>query len=164
MAIVRWVNAHSLALPPSVAMLLAGIAGALIVLAVRPWAPDLTASVLAAVERVNFAKAVLGWLLAFLLFAGAMEVDLVQLRKWRLAVASLASAGVVVSTALVGGGLFLAARALDVALPLPWALVFGALVSPTDPIAVLAAVRKGRISKALQVILQGEALLNDGVG
>ncbi len=145
-------------------MLLVGIAAALILLAIRPASPHLAGAVLAGVESVDFAKAVLGYLLAFLLFAGAMQVDLAELRRRLLAVASLATAGVVVSTFIVGSGLFLAARALGIALTLPWALVFGALISPTDPIAVLATVKRRRLSEALQVVLQGEALLNDGVG
>ena len=68
------------------------------------------------------------------------------------------------STALVGGGVWLAARALGVDLPLAWALVFGALISPTDPVAVLSMVRGGELSARLRAILQGEALFNDGVG
>jgi CPA1 family monovalent cation:H+ antiporter len=65
---------------------------------------------------------------------------------------------------IVGGGLWFAAHLLGLQLSLPWACVFGALISPTDPIAVLAAVRQGKLSKALEVVLQGEALFNDGVG
>src|SRR5439155_420718 len=64
----------------------------------------------------------------------------------------------------VGFGLWFMAGQLGLALPLPWALVFGALISPTDPVAVLATVRLVKLSKTLQVVLQGEALFNDGVG
>jgi CPA1 family monovalent cation:H+ antiporter len=77
---------------------------------------------------------------------------------------SLATVGVLVSTAIVGVGLWLAARWLGFDLPLIWALVFGALISPTDPVAVLATVRRGALSPSLRVVLQGEALFNDGVG
>jgi CPA1 family monovalent cation:H+ antiporter len=76
----------------------------------------------------------------------------------------LATLGVAASTIVVGGGVWLAGQLLGVGLPLPWALVFGALISPTDPIAVLSAVKRGDLSKTLQVVLQGEALFNDGVG
>jgi monovalent cation:H+ antiporter, CPA1 family len=65
---------------------------------------------------------------------------------------------------VVGLGAWWAARLLGIDLPLPWALVFGALISPTDPIAVIATVKRGNLSKTLQVVLQGEALFNDGVG
>jgi monovalent cation:H+ antiporter, CPA1 family len=71
---------------------------------------------------------------------------------------------VVASTVIVGVGLWFVAQLLGLKLGLAWACVFGALISPTDPIAVLAAVREGKLSKVLEVVLQGEALFNDGVG
>jgi CPA1 family monovalent cation:H+ antiporter len=163
-ALAGWVNARTLRLPNAVAMLFAGLAGALAISLIRYLRPDLTAGLIATLEQVDFAKAVLGYMLAFLLFAGAMQVDLAELRRRGLTVWSLATVGVLASTAVVGGGLWLAAGWLGVALPLPWALVFGALISPTDPIAVLATVKRGDLSKTLEVILQGEALFNDGVG
>jgi CPA1 family monovalent cation:H+ antiporter len=161
-ALGGWLNARTVKLPHGVAMLFVGMAGALALLAAR-WAwPGAIA--IDAIARVNFAQAVLGYMLAFLLFAGAMQVDLSELRRRRLSVWTLATVGVVATTAIVGVGLWLVAGWLGVALPLPWALVFGALISPTDPVAVLATVRRGQLSKPLQAILQGEALFNDGVG
>jgi CPA1 family monovalent cation:H+ antiporter len=159
-----WVNARTLKLPHAVAMLLVGLVGAGGVLVLRAVAPDLGRGVTAVVESVDFARTVLGYMLAFLLFAGALQVDLTELRRQRLAVFSLATVGVLASTVIVGFGAWAAARVLDVPLSLPWALVFGALISPTDPIAVLATVKRGHLSKTLQVVLQGEALFNDGVG
>jgi CPA1 family monovalent cation:H+ antiporter len=103
-------------------------------------------------------------MLAFLLFASGLQVDLAEVRKRRVAVWTLATVGVLLSTALVGIGVWAAARALGTALPLAWALTFGALISPTDPIAVLSAMKSGAVSPRLGAILQGEALFNDGVG
>ena len=163
-ALGGWVNARTLNLPHAVAMLLVGLAGAAAVFGLNLVRPDLAQAVIGTVGRVDFAQAVLGYMLAFLLFAGAMQVDLAELQRRRLAVLSLATLGVVASTVVVGLGVWAAAKALGVGLPLPWALVFGALISPTDPIAVLATVKRGDISKTMQVILQGEALFNDGVG
>ncbi len=163
-AIGAWLNARTARLPHGVAMLFVGVAGALGILGLKALRPDLAAGLVTAIGQVDFAKTVLGYMLAFLLFAGAMQVDLAELRRRRLSVWTLATVGVVASTVIVGVGLWLAARALGLNLPLPWALVFGALVSPTDPIAVLATVKRGHLSKGLQVILQGEALFNDGVG
>jgi CPA1 family monovalent cation:H+ antiporter len=159
-----WANARTARLPHGVAMLFVGLAGALAILAVKAIKPGFAEGFIDAVTHVDFARAVLGYMLAFLLFAGAMQVDLAELRRRRLSVWTLATVGVVASTIIVGVGLWLAALALGVHLPLAWALVFGALVSPTDPIAVLATVKRGHLSKTLQVILQGEALFNDGVG
>jgi CPA1 family monovalent cation:H+ antiporter len=159
-----WLNARTLKLPHGVAMLFVGLAGALAVQGLRLVQPGLASDLVSALGGINFAEAVLGYMLAFLLFAGAMQVDLAELRRRGLAVLTLATVGVVASTIVVGAGVWLAARLLGVALPLPWALVFGALISPTDPIAVLATVKRGGLSEAMKVILQGEALFNDGVG
>jgi CPA1 family monovalent cation:H+ antiporter len=159
-----WLNARTARLPHGVAMLFVGMIGAVIIAALNRVQPDLGGAFITAVGQVDFAKTVLGYMLAFLLFAGAMQVDLAELRRRRLSVWTLATIGVMASTVIVGTGLWLAARWLGLDLPLVWALVFGALVSPTDPIAVLATVKRGQLSKALQAILQGEALFNDGVG
>jgi CPA1 family monovalent cation:H+ antiporter len=163
-ALVSWVNAKALKLPPGVAMLAAGLIGAAGLFLLKLAAPDAAAAASAAIGQVDFPQTVVGYMLAFLLFAGAMQVDLHELRRRRMAVWTLATLGVLASTALVGGGVWLTARVLGVALPLEWALVFGALISPTDPVAVLATVKRGGLSGGLKAILQGEALFNDGVG
>ncbi|MFI4976918.1 MAG: cation:proton antiporter [Caulobacterales bacterium] len=163
-ALGGWLNVRTLKLPHGVAMLFVGIAGALILFALQRVGLGGAAALTAAIGRFDFSRTVLGYLLGFLLFAGAMQVDLSELRRRRLAVWTLATLGVVASTGIVGLGVWLAAGWLGLALPLPWALVFGALISPTDPVAVLATVRRGQLSKTLRVVLQGEALFNDGVG
>ena len=161
-----WINARTLKLPHGVAMLFVGAAGAAALGALQWLTPHLASAraVTAAVVGIDFPKAVLGYLLGFLLFAGAMQVDLSELRRRSLSVWTLATLGVIASTAIVGLGVWLAAGWLGFALNLPWALVFGALISPTDPVAVLATLRRGQLSPTLRVVLQGEALFNDGVG
>jgi monovalent cation:H+ antiporter, CPA1 family len=165
-AVGGWANARTLKLPHGVAMMLVGAAGALALVAVHQLWPGSSAAnaVIAAVEHIDFPQTVLGYLLGFLLFAGAMHVDVSELRRRSLSVWTLATIGVAASTFIVGVGVWLAAGWLGVALPLPWALVFGALISPTDPVAVLATLRRGQLSQRLRVVLQGEALFNDGVG
>jgi CPA1 family monovalent cation:H+ antiporter len=160
-----WVNARLLHWPSATVMVIAGVLNAGLLLALEHLAPRSPAEPLvSALERLNFPQAVMGYMLAFLLFAGAMQVDLAELRRRRLSVWTLATLGVLASTGIVGVGLWAVARGLGLPLDLPWACVFGALISPTDPIAVLAAVREGKLSKVLEVVLQGEALFNDGVG
>jgi len=165
-ALAGWANTMTLKLPHGVAMLLAGLMGALAVFALQWLMPQL--ALLDEIERIvggiDFAQTVTGYMLAFLLFAGAMQVDLGEFRKRWIAITTLATLGVGASIVIVGFGLYLIAQALGIALPLVWTLVFGALISPTDPVAVLATVRYVRIPKSLTAILQGEALFNDGVG
>ena len=163
-AVVGWLNARLLRLPTGVAMLAAGLIGALCLYGARSLGVRGAAEAVRVIAQVDFPQTVVGYMLAFLLFAGAMQVDLTELRRRRLAVWTLATLGVLASTFLVGGGIWLAAHALGLDLPLPWALVFGALISPTDPVAVLSTVRQGKLSERLKAVLQGEALFNDGVG
>lgn len=170
LAVVGWSNARWFKLPVSVAMLSAGVLAAVGLYVAQSmiapfWGFDDARGQLV---KLNFSAAVLNYLLAFLLFAAGMQVDLRELRKRTLAVWTLATLGVLVSTALVGTGLWAAAGLLGIDLPLPWAMVFGALISPTDPVAVTAALsgHKGErpISAKLAAVLQGESLFNDGVG
>ena len=163
---IGWLNVRLFKLPPSVAMLSAGVVGALVLLTAQTFIGPFWGfnAVQTMVKKLDFSQAVLGYMLAFLLFASGLQVDLAEVRKRRIAVWTLATFGVILSTALVGVGVWAAAWALGTPLPLAWALTFGALISPTDPIAVLSAMKSGAVSPRLGAILQGEALFNDGVG
>ncbi len=165
-AVVGWLNVKTLHMPHGVAMLCLGIVVALLLVALRhtTFGGALVGIIIATVSRIDFVTTVVGIMLPFLLFAGAMQVDLGEMRRRWLSIGALATLGVAASVLIVGEGTWLIARALKIEFPLSWALVFGALISPTDPVAVLATVKHGKLSKTLQVILQGEALFNDGVG
>lgn len=163
---VGWLNAKFFKLPTSVAMLGAGVLSAGGLLAAQTlvgpfWGFNQVRDVL---KELDFSQAVLNYMLAFLIFASGLQADVRDLQRRRLAVWTLATVGVVVSAGVVGGGLWLVARALGADLPLAWALTFGALISPTDPIAVMGALKSGALSPRLGSVLQGEALFNDGVG
>src|SRR5579875_2730162 len=102
----------------------------------------LLAAIRAVLTAVNFPVALLNGFLAFLLFAGALEVDFKELfaRKWTIL--ALAFLGTVLSAGLVGVALFGVSWALRMDIPVAWCLVFGALISPTDPVAVLLVLRR----------------------
>jgi monovalent cation:H+ antiporter, CPA1 family len=165
-ALTGWLNVKTLKLPHGVAMLIAGLAAAMLLYALQYLLPDFRGlkEIAAYINRIDFGSTVTGYMLAFLLFAGAMQVDLHEMRRRWLSIGALATLGVAGSILIVGFGLWAVAAALGLPLPLAWAFVFGALISPTDPVAVLAAVRHVKLSKAMTVVLQGEALFNDGVG
>jgi monovalent cation:H+ antiporter, CPA1 family len=161
-----WLNQVFFHLPGNIGLLLMGVASALVVLIVDLLVPG-TAVVddLAAVlQKIDFYEAVMHGMLAFLLFAGALHVDWSRLRKRLLPVTAMATGGVVISTVVVGFGMWGLSLALGLNLPLAWALVFGALISPTDPVAVLALLKQVRIPEMLETEISGEALFNDGVG
>lgn len=165
-AVIGWLNLKLFRLPTGVAMLAVGLLGALSLAGVDRLAPGLGLgdAIRRLLTQVDFSAAVLRFMLAFLLFAGAVHVDLAELlrRGWTAGV--LATVGVVISACVIGGGLWLAARLLGVPLSYPWTLVFGVLISPTDPVAVLAALKRTSLIPDIRALIEGEALFNDGVG
>jgi CPA1 family monovalent cation:H+ antiporter len=165
-ALAGWANGMTLKLPHGVAMMLAGIAGALAVFLLQWFAPELALvkEITSVISGIDFTTTVTGYMLGFLLFAGAMQVDLNEMGKRWISIGALATFGVAGSIVIVGFGLWFIARQFGVPLPLDWALVFGALISPTDPVALMATMRTAKLSQTLTVLLQGEALFNDGVG
>ena len=112
--------------------------------------------------RIDFYSAIMNGILAFLLFAGALHVDLVTLKGQKWAIGLMASIGVLISIAVSSTGLWLACRLLGFEISLPWALVFGALISPTDPVAVLGLLKTVNVPESIKAKIAGEALFNDG--
>ena len=115
-------------------------------------------------SQIDFNETLMHGMLSFLLFAGALHVNLDDLLEQKGAIALLSTLGVLTSTALIGCLSWLVLGALEFEVALPWCLVFGALISPTDPIAVLGILRKARAPKSLETKIVGESLFNDGVG
>jgi Na+:H+ antiporter len=151
-------------LPPTIGVTLWALAASLLLLTVGAlWSP-LHEFARELVARVDFRATLLDGMLSLLLFAGALQVDLDVLLGEKALVGVLATVGVVVTTVLVGGAMFAAAHACRLPLDLRDALLFGAIVSPTDPIAVIAMLRTSRAPKRLEVQMAGESLFNDAVG
>lgn len=165
-AVIGWLNLRTVRLPTSVAMLLIGLVATLALVGVGRLLPGLGlgAAVSSLVRQVDFSAAVLRFMLAFLLFAGAMHVDLDELRRRTWTAVFLATAGVIISAAVIGGGLWAAARLLGAPISFGWALVFGTLISPTDPVGVLATLKRTSLAPDIRALIEGEALFNDGVG
>jgi CPA1 family monovalent cation:H+ antiporter len=166
-AVFGWLNHVVIRLPHTIGLLVMALGASLIRIGIEVALPDVVAlyeSLTAMLRRVDFRETVLNGMLAFLLFAGALHVDLAILRMRAWTVGLIATLGVVISTAVVGLGLWWLSSVLGVPIPLPWALVFGALISPTDPVAVLSTLKTIDVPKALEVDMAGESLFNDGVG
>jgi CPA1 family monovalent cation:H+ antiporter len=115
-------------------------------------------------RSIDFSDVLMQGMLSFLLFAGALHVDLRALRRYRWQVAALALAGTLLSTIVVGLGMWFVLPFAGVALPLLYCLLFGALISPTDPIAVMGILKSAGAPKNLELVIAGESLFNDGVG
>lgn len=115
-------------------------------------------------EQVDFSDVLMEGMLSLLLFAGALHVDLAALKKFRWQVASLAVLGTLASTFLIGFGMYVMLPWIGLPLPLLFCLLFGALISPTDPIAVLGILQSAGAPKTMEIVISGESLFNDGVG
>jgi CPA1 family monovalent cation:H+ antiporter len=116
------------------------------------------------VRSIDFTDVLMQGMLSLLLFAGALHVDLSELKKFRWQIGMLAVFGTLLSTIVVGLGLWLLLPLLGLGLPLVYCLVFGALISPTDPIAVMAILKSAGAPQSVELVIAGESLFNDGVG
>lgn len=166
-SVFGFLNYHMFKLPFGIAMMVSGLAASILVLIVDAAAPGLGLG--AALRElvltdVNFSEALMRGMLSFLLFAGALHTDIGVLKKWLKPILTLASVGVVISTTIIGFGSWAAFNALGLEVPLIWCLVFGSLITPTDPVAVLGIMKAAGAPKSVEMKVVGESLFNDGVG
>ena len=165
-AALGYVNVRVLRLPQSVGLTLMGAVASLLVVALDRLLPsaDLGAKVVRFLAGIDFHRTLMEGMLSFLLFAGALHVDWRAMRRGRWPVLVLSTVGVLLSTMLIGGGFHLLAGSLGLSIPLVWCVVFGALISPTDPVAVMGVLKRTDVEPTLQATVAGESLFNDGVG
>ena len=115
-------------------------------------------------SRIDFNETLMDGMLSFLLFAGALHVSTKDLVKIKWTIAALATFGVIISTFVVGSLTFALLGFLGIEISYIYCLLFGALISPTDPIAVMSTLKNAGVSKSLETKIAGESLFNDGVG
>ena len=163
-AIFGWINHRYVGLPTTIGLMLIALAFSLGLVLVHPWVPSLELEAERLLATIDFDRTVLHGLLGFLLFAGALHVDLNDLREQKLVIVTLATAGVIVSTVVVGVLSWVVLAMLGLSLPLLYCLLFGALISPTDPIAVLGMLKSVQAPQELETQVAGESLFNDGIG
>jgi CPA1 family monovalent cation:H+ antiporter len=163
-ALFSWLNHRFIRQPASVALLLFSLALSLALVALGKLGLDSRGIARGMLANVELDRALLDSMLSFLLFAGALHVDLRELERRKWAVGFLASLGVVVSAGIAGAAVWAIFGSLGHPVPLIYCLLFGALISPTDPIAVLSVLKSAKADKSLQMKMAGESLLNDGFG
>ncbi|WP_020176838.1 cation:proton antiporter [Methyloferula stellata] len=161
-----YLNYRFVRLPASAGLTLMGAISSAIILGLDWLFPmSRTAdSLIGLITSINFHQTLMNGMLSFLLFAGALHVDWSEMRRGRWPILVLSTIGVLISTALIGGGFFLFSAWLGSPVPLIWCLVFGSLISPTDPVAVMGVLKRTSVSPTLQATVAGESLFNDGVG
>ncbi len=163
-ALFSYINYKWLKLPTTIGLLLMSLATILVITLSKDIFPAFYNFFCDIVINTDFKSLLLDGILSFLLFAGAIHVNLEQLSKEKWPILLFATLGVLISTFLVGGLTYGAAQLIGMDLPFIYALLFGALISPTDPIAVMAILKKANIAPSLGIKIEGESLFNDGIG
>lgn len=163
-AICSYMNHRYIKLPTTIGLMLLALVGSLIILLVSFIYPDLQSFAVELLHRIDFDDTVLQGMLGFLLFAGALHVNLSDLKQQRWVIGTFATLGVLASTFIVGGLTYPLLQWMGLDIPFIYCLLFGALISPTDPIAVLGILKQAGAPKTLETKIVGESLFNDGFG
>jgi len=163
-AIFGYINVRFLKLPNSIGLMLITILFTLGVFALSYFDSTLLDAERYIITHIDFKTVLLDIMLSFLLFAGALHTNFQQLRVQRWPVLIFATFGVVLSTFLVGIAMYYVLQIVGLNVEFIYCLLFGALISPTDPIAVLGILKKAGVPKKLEAKIVGESLFNDGVG
>lgn len=163
-ALCGYANAKFIRLPDSIGIAAVALLISLLIIAVGAVNPAAVAWGHGVVSRIDFSALVFHGLLGLLLFAGSLHVNISALRQSRTTIIVLATVGVTISTVLCGYAFYYVALLLGTPLRLVDCLVFGALISPTDPIAALDLLGRAKVSPSLLTTIAGEALFNDGTG
>lgn len=162
-AALAYVNAKLVRLPASVGLMAIALLVSLVLLALDHLGVDV-GRVRALVNELHFSDTLLHGMLGLLLFAGALHLDVARLGSDKLAVTALALGGTALSTLLIGGAIALALSAFGLPIRPVEAFLFGALISPTDPIAVLGMLKAAATPRQLETRIAGESLFNDAIG
>jgi CPA1 family monovalent cation:H+ antiporter len=163
-ALAGYCNHRFLGLPRTIGLMAIALALSLVIAVLGAAGALNLADAATLVQSINFSETLLHGMLAFLLFAGALHVDLNDLWQQAQSITILATLGVVIATGITGALFWLVAHWIGMDLPFVYALLFGALISPTDPVAVLGILKRVGAPKSLEINITGESLFNDGVG
>lgn len=165
-ALFSYINYRFIKLPATIGVMLIALLMSilLIIIGKMGWPELFIYAEALLLHGIDFHQALMQGMLSFLLFAGALHVNLNELAKQKWIVLFLATVSVVVSTFLVGGLSWLVLSAFNLDVPYIYCLLFGALISPTDPIAVIGILKSAKVPRSLEIKIAGESLFNDGVG
>lgn len=162
-AVFGFINYRWIRLPSAIGLLVISLVASVCILLIDHLMPasPLRGWSQTVLNGINLPHVFLDSVLAFMLFAGSLHVNLAELRSNKWTVLGLATAGVVIATLLFAFGIWFAFAGL---VSLPWCFVLGAVLAPTDPIAIAGLLRRVGLPPALEAIIAGESLFNDGVG
>ena len=165
-ALFGFANHRFLRLPRTIGLVLVALAVSFAAIAIDRIVPGwgMLPDLRQAMQDINFADTLMQGMLSFLLFAGALHVNLQRLAEQKWAISALASIGLLTSTTIVGLVMFGIFELIGLDIPLLYCLIFGALISPTDPVAVLSILKTANVPPSLEAKIAGESLFNDGIG
>lgn len=163
-AIASYINYRLFRLPNTIGLMIIGLGMSLIILGLNAVGIEIRSFAESFLHKMDFGQTLMQGMLSFLLFAGALKINLNDLLSEKTVVIVLATGGVIVSTLIVGTALFFTLDLLNINLSYIYCLVFGALIAPTDPVAVLALLKSTQTPRYLSIRIAGESLFNDGVG
>ncbi|EIC20622.1 cation:proton antiporter [Thiorhodovibrio frisius] len=162
-AVFSWLNTRFLKLPTAIGLMMMALAMSLVLLLPLPLSEYIALDARELVASVDFNATVLHGMLSFLLFAGALHVNIHDLAEHRNTIAALTTIGVFLASLIISLAVYLVFLLLGFDIPYIYCLLFGALISPTDPIAVLGILKSAGAPKSLATKITGESLFNDGV-
>ena len=162
-ALFSYLNHRYLRLPTTIGVMLFALVLSLMLIAFGMFDPRIEQFAEKFLAEIDFNKALMLGMLSFLLFAGALHININDLARHKWVILTLASGGVLLSTVIVGTLTWWLLAALGLQLSFVYCLLFGALISPTDPVAVLGILKTAGVPKSLETKIAGESLFNDGV-
>lgn len=162
-ALFAYINFRYLKLPPSIGLMLIALITSIALFITGNLFPHILSDVTLLIQSFDFSELLLGSMLSFMLFAGAIHINIEDLKKEKLPVMMFSTFSVVISTFLVGTISYYLLPFFHLNVPYIHCLLFGSLISPTDPIAVLGILKETKIPKSLETKIAGESLFNDGV-
>ncbi len=165
-AVFGVVNYRTLRLPNTIGVLVISLAVSLVMLAADRFIPGYSplGMLRGLLGTVDLPQALLDGALSFLLFAGAVQVNLGEFLQRKLVILTLAVLGTLVAVGLLGGAMWLVFPLLGLSMPFAWCVVLGAILAPTDPVSVVSMLRRVGLPAPLEAVFAGESLFNDGVG
>ncbi len=163
-AIFAYINYRFIKLPSTIGIMLISLLASLIVIILGIISPSIFLRTTEALSLIDFQTVLLRVMLSFLLFAGAIHIDSKKLRSERISIITFSTIGVIISTFIVGTLLYFVISMIGLSVDYLYCLLFGTLISPTDPIAVVGILKKAKIPESLETKISGESLFNDGVG
>ncbi|WP_113662795.1 cation:proton antiporter [Pedobacter nanyangensis] len=158
-----YLNLRYLKLPSTIGIMIIAMLSSIVLVITGHLFPDTFSHFSNLLRDVDFTEVLMGAMLNFLLFAGAIHINLKDLKEQRGPIIIFSTVSVVISTFVVGGILFYIAPVFQLNIPFLYCLLFGALISPTDPIAVMGVLKEAKVKKSLETKVAGESLFNDGV-